>query len=156
MGFDVLYKQTVTLFNRVKGQNDEVIWKPTVLHKVHLIQNKGAVWDNQGGRVQDNATLHVRYEISDGDIIVDGKRYYPPKKYQESFGSDDCFTFQYGNNNDFDFFVEGEVDVPGTVSESDYGRHGFYSYANKKYDNVYAITSVSKFNLIPHFEITAR
>ena len=47
------------------------------------------------------------------------------------------------------------VSPSGPIADADY-RNGFYNYMNKHYDNVFAISTVSKFNLIPHFEIGAK
>jgi|GEM_PF-4534106 len=66
-------------------------------------------------------------------------------------------TFSFGENDDFDFFIEGvfgEFDFP--ISDQNFERRGFYNYMNAEYDNVFVISSVSKHDLIPHFEITAR
>ena len=41
------------------------------------------------------------------------------------------------------------------LSDNDYVE-GFYDYMNSTFDGVYAITSVAKFDLIPHFEITGK
>ena len=41
------------------------------------------------------------------------------------------------------------------IDDDDF-KGGFFNYMNKTYDEVFAITNVSKFNLIPHFEITAK
>lgn len=54
-----------------------------------------------------------------------------------------------------DIFLEGEY--PETViADEDYTSRtnkGFYDYLNKKMDNVFLITSVGSYTLIPHFEI---
>ena len=62
-------------------------------------------------------------------------------------------TFAFGN--DFDFIYEGVYTWVGPIIDDAY-KSGFYNYMNKAYDNVFAISSCSKYNLIPHFEITAR
>lgn len=159
-GFDAIYKQTVTLFNRVQmfehGNEDQCVWFPTVLKGVHLIVDQSSRWDTQGGATSDNVRLHVRYVIQDGQIMVGDKPYYPPKVWRQLAMPETCLTFNYGSQTDFDFFVEGEYDefnLP--VADEQYDK-GFYNYMNKKCDNVFAITSVSKYNLIPHFEIMAR
>ena len=70
-GFDALYKQTITLFNRVKGQyGEEVLWYPTVIDKVHLIVDKSHSWNSYGGNASDNARLHIRYTLSRDDALI--------------------------------------------------------------------------------------
>ena len=157
-GFDALYKQTVTLFNRVSQihQPDESLWYPTVLRNVHLITDESASWNNNGGTKTDNVRLHVRYQISSEGVLVEGKPYYLPKEYRRLLRPEDAITFQFGTK-DYDFFIEGEFDeFPVPISDASFSRRGFFDYMNAKYDHVFAITSVSKYNLIPHFEIMAR
>ena len=156
--FDALYKQTVTVFNRVKGQfDDHTLWYPTVIEKCHLIVDKASAWSSNGGRPQDNARLHIRYANENGKIMVAGKEWLEPKAWRNLADRELSLTFGFGDNDDFDFFMEGVFDeFPAPISDEQFERKGFYGYMNKTYDNVFAITSVSKFNLIPHFEITAR
>lgn len=168
-GFDALYKQTVTLFNRVKGMyGEEILWYPTVLEGVHLFVDKSANWNSYGGQASDNTRLHVRYTLSDGGVFIrckdpDGsdkpafKPWYEPKAWRRLDRPHDALTFAFGSNDDFDFFVEGafeEFDSP--ISDAAFERKGFYNYMNARYDNVFAVTSVSKYDLIPHFVITGR
>lgn len=174
-GFDALYKQTVTMFNRVRDDEDEDYFIPTVLENVHLIIDHSAIWNTYGGQQSDNVRLHVRYSQSNGDVLIGNKRYIEPKEWKKSDSYDGIITFRYGNDNDFDFFVKGvfepdemsltneiiingnEVSFDGgAIADSYYERHGFYNYLNKMYDHVFAVNAVSQYNLIPHFEIMAR
>lgn len=174
-GFDAIYKQTVTMFNRVIDDNDESFFIPTVLDGVHLIIDHSAVWNNYGGQQSDNVRLHVRYQLVGEDVMIKEKKYVEPKDWRRLTSFDDIITFRYGNDNDFDFFVKGEFtpdsqsvvskividskDVTlssGFISDAYYDRYGFYNYLNKTYDHVFAVTQVSQYNLIPHFEIMAR
>ena len=156
-GFDALYKQTVTLFNRVTTPSGETIWYPRLLTGVHLITDHSASWNNYGGQQGDNVRLHVRYTPrTDGRAIIAGKVYANRKEWKTLSSIDGYITFGYGNDDDFDFFVEGKCGFTSAVKDSDYPRSGFYNYMNKIHENVFAINSVSKYNLIPHFEIMAR
>lgn len=174
-GFDAIYKQTVTLFNRVTDDSDDSFFIPTVLNGVHLIIDHSATWNMYGGQQSDNIRLHVRYLLSNGNVMIADKEYVEPKDWKRLTNLDDVITFRYGNDNDFDFFVKGEFEPDagslvdeitvdgkqvtlstGFISDSYYDRYGFYNYLNKMYDHVFAVTSVSQYNLIPHFEIMAR
>lgn len=154
--FDALYKQTVTVFNRVKGHaDDDVLWYPTVLNGVHLVTDKSSAWGMQGGRETDNVRLHVRYQITQNGICVGGKPWHEPKAWRKLVAPEEAITFAFGDD-DFDFFMEGAFDeFPAPISDEQF-KKGFYNYMNANYDNVFAITSVSKYNLIPHFEIIGR
>lgn len=173
-GFDALYRQTVTLFNRVRiGRSDYFI--PTVLTGVHLIIDHSATWNTFGGNQADNVRLHVRCLVSGNDVLIGDKTYCEPKDWKRLTSYDGKITFRYGTDTDFDFFVKG-VYVPdsqhlvtsvedgdntitlesGFIDDDSYGGFGFYNMLNKMYDHVFAITQVSQYNLITHFEIMAR
>lgn len=156
-GFDAIYKQTVTLFNRYT-EGDKTYWVPNVLENVHLVIDKSSVRDTYGGKSSDNARLHVRYVTSGKDVYIGEKIWYEPSVWKEKGCPCTALTFSYGKHEDFDFFVEGECAeaASGVIDDDDYERKGFYNFMNAKYDNVFAISSVSKYNLIPHFEIGAR
>ena len=172
-GFDAIYKQTVTFFNRITDDEDEDYFVPTVLNGVHLVIDHSAMWNTYGGQQSDNVRLHVRYLLSGGVAMVGNKAYVEPKEWAELTSFDGKITFRYGNDNNFDFFIKdeyepeqaalvNEITVNGEtvtgefISDSYYTRHGFYNHLNKIYDHVFAVQSVSQYNLIPHFEIMAR
>lgn len=149
--FDAIYKQTVTLFNRV-DYDGTVLWYPTVLENVHLVVDRSIIISTYGEQAQDNAKLHIRYAPSSGGPVIGSKVYMQPKEFQRIGVPGKNITFAFGD--EFDFFIEGLYDTD-PINDDDYPK-GFFNYMNKTYDNVFSITNVSKFNLIPHFEITAR
>ena len=155
-GFEAIYKQTVSLFNR-KEENNVTFWYVSVLPGVHLKIDRSIIVSTYGEQAQDNAMLHIQYVPSGEDAVIrlaDGgtKIYLPPKAFRSIGDPVENITFAYGDN--FDFIMAGVYDGE-IVNDVEY-RHGFYNYMNKTYDNVFAITNCSKFNLIPHFEITGR
>lgn len=155
-GFDAIYKQTITLFNRIKGSDGETYWYPTKLTGVHLVDNHSSTWNNQGGSNGSTAMVHIMYQIKGGAIYVAGKPYYTPKDYRLLDEPENAITFSFGHHDDSDFFIEGEFDFDGAISDDAHDRHGFYNYMKKVGYNVYSITSATKYNLIPHFEINGR
>lgn len=157
-GFDALYTQTVTLFNRVKGKyGEDALWYPTILEGVHLIVDKSSSWNNYGGQAADNARLHVRYKMVNGKVMIGEKQWFEPKAWRRLAAPEGAITFGFGNNDDFDFFIAGAfTEFDGPISDAIYERGGFYNHMNGYYDNVFAISSVSKKDLIRHFEIMAR
>lgn len=152
MGFEALYKQTVTLFNRVQ-EGESVVWYPTILKNVHLIIDRSIIISTYGEQSSDNAKLHVRYSVTGDGAVVNGKVYMPPKEFRAHGNPSENITFAFGD--EFDFFMAGEYPDTFPVNDDSY-RNGFFNYMNKTYDEVFAISNVSKFNLIPHFEIVAR
>ena len=155
-GFDAIYKQTVTLFNR-KDVNGVTFWYATVLNGVHLKIDRSIIISTYGEQAADNAMLHIQYEPSGDNAVVSvsgGSRIYMmPKVYRSSGDPDSNITFAFGDK--FDFIYAGVYGESGPFNDEDY-KDGFFNYMNKTYDEVFAITNCSKFNLIPHFEITAR
>ena len=166
---DTIYSQTITLFNRIPGKNGEpTTWIPTVIEGVHLIVTKSSSWNGHGGSASDDVKLNIRYKPSGNDALVRCrtsaedeticfKKWYEPKAWRRMSEPENGLTFSFGENDDFDFFIEGvfgEFDFP--ISDQNFERRGFYNYMNAEYDNVFVISSVSQHDLIPHFEITAR
>lgn len=150
--FDDIYKQTITLFNR-KTVDGVTTWYPFVIENVHLIMDKSIIISTYGEQSQDNAKVHIRYKPTGSGAMVGGKIYMPPKEWNREGEPSANFTLAYGD--DFDFVMEGNFGSEDPIDDSEY-RNGFYNYMNKHYDNVFAISTVSKFNLIPHFEVGAR
>lgn len=142
-----MYKSVVTLFNRKPGSRGEgSIWLPTVIKGVNLNADKAVITAQYGSESTDNAILNVRYKRDGDDVLVAGKPWMAPKEWDKT---EDSLTFATG-----DFFWEGEWSG-GIPVDMDY-EGGFYEYMNQTYDYVFMITSVAKFSMIPHFEITGR
>ncbi len=146
-----MYQDTITLFNRKTGSRGAGdTWYPTVIHGVNLNIDRAAILAKYGPEAQDNVALSIRYTIKDGAIMVAGKPWMPPKEWD---GTEDALTFASGT--DFDFFWLGEWDG-GIVSDEGYGTEGFYGYMNRIHDYVFAVTSVARYSVIPHFEILGK
>jgi hypothetical protein len=147
-----MYKDTITLFNRKPGERGQGdTWYPTVIRKVNLNIDRAAILAKYGSESQDNAMLSVPYEFDHmGNALVAGKRWMPPKEWDQT---DSTITFESGN--DFDFFWKGEWSG-GAVNDSDYGEEGFYNHMNRTHDYVFAVSSVAKYSVIPHFEIMGK
>ena len=148
-----MYKDTVTLFNRYTTQDRKIVWYPTVLHGVNLNVDKASIVAKYGSNSQDNAVLNVKYHSGDNAVMVEDKQYLLPKEWSRQTENvlAESLTFA-SDKEEFDFFYEGEWESDEPILDGDY-TSGFYSHMNKNYDNVFAITSVSKFSVIPHFEV---
>lgn len=84
--------------------------------------------------------------------VIAGKKYLPPKEWASQTNDilPNIVTIASG-----DFFMEGEYSEK-IVADEDYQSRrdgGFYDYMNKNHDNVFLITNVGTYTLIPHFEI---
>lgn len=140
-----MYSDTVTLFNRRHDRNGDT-WFPTVLKNINVNMDKGAIIAQYGEQAQDNALLNVR--------LPSEKLYYPPKEWVALEDPANGITFASGQQ--FDFFWLGEWPDDAPISDDDY-TEGFYDYMNKRYDHVFAVSSVNgPFTVIPHLEVTGK
>lgn len=150
-----MYRDTITLFNRYKSDAGDV-WYPTILRNVNLNLDKAAIIAKYGTESQDKAILNIRYHIADGNKMVGDKIWLPPKTWSGQ-GIDSLpssITFKSGQ--DFDFFWIGEWKGEEPISDDAHGIDGFYDYMDNRHDYVFAVSSVSMYSAIPHFEITGK
>lgn len=140
-----MYRDTVTLFNR-----GEDVWYAHVLENVDLNADRAVLIGRYGENCEDRAVLHVKL---DGRGRVGGLPYLEPKAWESAQTPSGAVTFRSGN--DFDFFVVGAWDGGSVIDDTAY-TEGFYNYLNATADGVYAISSVARYSVIPHFEITGR
>ena len=146
-----MYQETITLFNRKDGDySTGDVWYPTVIRNVNLNIDRMAILAKYGADSQDNAALNIKYRKQGNDIFVAGKPYMQPQAWDKT---EDSSTFASGTK--FDFFWLGEW-TGGSAAESDYGDEGFYGFMNRTNDNVFAVSSVAMYTVIPHFEIMGR
>ena len=142
-----MYTDTVTIFNRIRGDRGEPdTWLPTVIKGVNLNIDRAAILAKYGAECQDKAILNIRYN-PDGMMVAD-KRWQEPMAWNHS---DDTLTFAPAK----DFFWAGEWDG-GAVSDDGFGTDGFYGHMNRTKDNVFLISSVARYSVIPHFEVMGR
>ena len=141
-----MYKDTVTVFNRKNGE--DITWYARVLHNVDFNADVALIRQMYGESAPDRAKLHIMYRSDK----VGNYTYLLPKEFQSQADVSDKITFQTGE--DFDFFWLG-VWNGTTISDGDYQR-GFFDYMVKTYDNVFAVSSVAKYSVIPHFEVMGR
>lgn len=147
-----MYDKTITVFNKYVNQKDEIFWYPTIIKGVQLIVDKSANIEKTGLDTADTATLHVLYRMVSDEKVVSGKKYLEPKKWVKQINDTLGHTVTFANG---DFFIEGEHDEKMIADEDYQSRRdgGFYDYMNKNHDNVFLITNVGTYTLIPHFEI---
>ena len=137
-----MYRDTVTVFNRYNGT-----WKGTVLTNVDLNVDRAMMLRQYGENSQDRAKLHIKYRENNG-YWCGSYKFVSPAEYT---GANGTFTLAEGNN--MSFFMDGVAPVL-SASDASY-LDGFFDYMNSHYD-VYAITSVARYSVIPHFEVVGR
>lgn len=133
-----MYKDTITIYNRYNG-----IWRGVVLDGVDINADRAAIVAKYGSDSKDNVRLHIKCA---GDALA---KYVEPNAYS---GAQDTFTLSSGNC--FTFFTEGAQSVLEGV-DADY-TDGFYDYMNATVGKCYAVTSVARYSVIPHWEIMGR
>lgn len=144
-----MYNHSVTVFNRKRGSGADT-WYATVLPVVNLNIDKSAVIKAYGEQSQDNAILNVAV---DGEEVA-GKRLLLPKEWQKDSAPETAITFTSGE--DADFFWAGEWDGSNIIPDDGYGLLGFRDYMEKHFDNVFEVSSVARFYVIPHLEVVGR
>lgn len=146
-----MYSDTVTIFNRYQSRLGDM-WYPTVLRGVNVIDSKASIVKVYGENSSDKIVLNVPY---DSNGCVAGKKYMLPKEWENQTNNLLAQTITFNDRSGFDFFAVGDYGSTNPIADNDF-TEGFYDYMNDKYDEVYAITSVSKLTVIPHFEITGK
>lgn len=146
-----MYSDVVTVFCRRKSRSGDM-WYPTVVHGANLNVNRAAIVAKYGADSKDNAVLNIHYTTSEGQITIAEKIYLSPKEWQRQRDEKNASSITFTAGADFDFFMEGEYEGAEPIPDDDY-TDGFYNYMNSNYDNVFSITSVAKYSVIPHFEI---
>ena len=146
-----MFSDVVTVFNHYKSRLGDM-WYPTVVRNANLLIDKAAIVAKYGAESKDNAILNIHYQTVDGQIMVDGKPYLPPKEWERQTNDKLAESITFTSGTDFDFFMLGEYPTTNPIADDDYV-DGFYNHVNDEYDYVFAITSVAKYTTIPHFEI---
>ena len=146
-----MFDKTITLFNHYKSRLGDM-WYPTVIEGVNLLIDKAAIVAKYGAESKDNAVLNIHYQILDGQIFVNGNPYLPPKEWERQTNDKLPESITFTSGTDFDFFMLEEYPTTKPIADDDY-IDGFYNFINDKYDYVFAVTSVAKYNAILHFEI---
>lgn len=147
-----MYDSTVTLFCRYESRLGDT-WYPSVLRNVNLNVDKAAIIAKYGAESKDNAILNVKYRIQDGNKMVGDKIWLPPKEWDRQTNDLLSSSLTFTDGQEFDFFYVGEWTDESPIRDEDYGVDGFFDYMNRYYDYVFAITSVARYSVIPHFEI---
>ena len=154
-GCILVYADTITLFNRCRSGTGDT-WYPTVLRGVDLNVDKASILAKYGAESNGVAKLHVNYRTDSDFVYIGAKQYLSPKEWSRQAKELLPKSLTFTGGTDFDFFYVGEWPEE-TISDEAYDNiDGFYGYMNSHYDRVFAISSVARYSVIPHFEIMAR
>lgn len=148
-----MYKDTVTLFNRYVDIMGNTLWFPHVLTNTNVIIDKSVINSRYGGESKDNAVLNVKYHVVDSKKMVSNKMYLSPKEWERQVNDDLPNSITFTSGNDFDFFMLGDYGSEEVIEDE---KGTFYREIQQEYDNVFAVTSVAEYSVIPHFEILGK
>lgn len=149
-----MYRDTVTLFNFYSSRTYGDLWYPTVLRFADLNIDKAAIVAKYGEGSADSASVHIRYTSSDDGITVGSKIWLPPKEWKNQVNDMLPLTLTF---SDDDILFAGDWGNEDVIvdSEENYA-DGFFTYAARRFDYVFKISTVAKYSVIPHFEILAK
>lgn len=135
---DIFYNKTVTVFHQYleDGPIGEERWQASVLKNVRLLETQGANISKTGISGADSASLYIRTDTLE-------KEYKEPKEWSLLEDKTDYFTLA----KDTDFFVRGDM------ADQYAGQADFFNYMKENFDGVYRITTVDRYELIPHLEV---
>lgn len=139
---DSFYNKTVTIWNKyTDGLMETETWLPTLIKNVRLLVSKGNNVMNSGLDAADSARLHIMDGISDLN-----KPYLDPIAWGKLSAEEKAEYFTLESEND-SFFAEGDT---SEVDPS--GKENFFDFMKKNQYNCFKITSVDRFEIIPHWE----
>lgn len=130
-----MFNYTITLLNRLKGNDFSDSYYKTVISNVCL-QNKIKADNNAtNSRVESHCYVYIHKNILP-------KPYLKPKDWISSNNKSNTLTFK-----DDDYFVVGEISETSITDIN-----SIYD----KYDNVFKIYSVADFNVIDSFHLKGK
>ena len=148
-----MYSDKITLFNFYRSSLGDM-WYPHVIENVNLVIDKAAIIAKYGLESKDNAILNIRFQKEEGQIMVAGQSYLPPLEWERQTNDKLADSITFASGSEFDFFMVGEFPKLNPILDEDYD--GLFNHVKENYDYVFAITSVAKYDVIPHFEITGK
>ena len=148
-----MYKDTITLFNRYVDSMGNTMWFPHVLTGVNLNVDRSVIVNKYGEQSKDNAVLNVKYQLVDSKKMVNNLPYLDSKEWEKQVNDDLPKSITFSQGNEFDFFILGDYGNEEVIEDT---KNTFYRDIQQEYSNVYAITSVAEYSVIPHFQITGK
>lgn len=145
-----MYVDTITMFCPYTADGT-TYWRATPLLGVDLNADRAAIIARYGESSADRAKLHVKFVQNAKGIYLGNEVYaVKPSEYDGTKG-----TVTFASGEDFSFFMDGLWNGAEIINDEDYAQ-GFYNYMNETNAEVYAVSSVAKYSVIPHFEVMAK
>ena len=128
---DLFYNKTATIWNKeTDGVWETETWHPCVIRNVRILDSRGTNIQKSGNAQADRVRLHISDAISEPELP-----YAKPEEWvpEETYTLDDKTFFSEGDTSD-------ETPDKAFFERSD----------------VFHVSSVDRFDLIPHFEAWGR
>lgn len=140
MGFEIFFKDKVTLFNRYYDkQLDKECWFPTLFENVKLEITKGANINESGLSDINTAKLYIQYAELE-------KEFVEPKEWSKLSEEEKLNTFTIDSASDF--FIKGDF-TNVEILES-----RFFENMKNNHSNVFKVSYVDRYNVVlPHFVV---
>lgn len=140
MGFEIFFKDKVTLFNRYYDkQLDKECWFPTLFENVKLEITKGANINESGLSDINTAKLYIQYAELE-------KEFVEPKEWSKLSEEEKLNTFTIDSASDF--FIKGDF-TNVEILES-----RFFEDMKNNHSNVFKVSYVDRYNVVlPHFVV---
>lgn len=151
-----MHNVTLTYFCHHKGAG---IWYPTVIPGTDVHSGLSYMVRSYGAEFSDDVAIHIPYRTSTtGARIVANKQVLSRKEWDAlTTGQNGYLTIKGGGDADAiwlgDYSTVDPLLTP--ISDSDYAS-GFFDWLKKTKDGVFAVSKVSDYSLIPHYEILAK
>lgn len=142
-------KTAVTFFHRIDKSDGTEEWYAHVVGGCYVTASDEAAQGLTGLRDADRVTVSVPFEYQSSKLMVGGLEYKDWRTY-DAQAVKSGITFREGK----DAFVVGALYSINPMAYSE-GRESFLDWLRKSHE-VYTLTAVKQYGLIPHFEIGGR
>lgn len=140
---DAFYNKTVTIWNKGAAKKGDLwgreTWYPTIIKNVRLLVSRGTNIQQSGNSSADSCRLHIMDRVSKPD-----KKYLPPAEWHASEEQENYYTLESEKDS---FFTEGDSSGAETAVDN------FFETMKDQYNNCFRISSVDRFDIIPHWEV---
>lgn len=143
-----MFDRTITIYSYRRSEDR---YYGTVIRNCTVQTTESSSDFSKGSGGSDRISISIRCDAGKKVITGNGKKQYlTAKAYQAAESISDKFSM----TPEADFIVLGErTDL--VVVDGEYP-NGFYQFLNIASDDVFMISNVSYYSLIPHFTVTGR
>lgn len=139
---DPFYNKVCTIWNRsVDGLMETETWYPTVIENVRILVSRGNNIQASGNSSADSCRLHISDWYSEAS-----KPFLPPEQWSHLVQSEKSNFYTLEDKDSF--FTEGD-----TSNISYINKKQFFQWMKQNARNCFKISSVDRFEIVPHWEV---